>query len=82
MKAVSYVRDFAKTRELPYEQKFALFFDLCEDASSGTFEVVIVAYPEVLGDNYDELVSNLWHASKTGVLIAITGDGVGEANKP
>ena len=81
MMAVTYARDFEKTRPLSYNQKFATFFELCNDAASGTFEVVIIAFPEVLGDTYDELVSNLWHASKAGLLVAIAGDGSGGANK-
>ena len=74
MKAAQYMRDIEKTRQQPYEQKFASFLELCDEAASGKFEVVIVAFPEVLGDNYDELISNLSYAAEAGLLIA-TADG-------
>ena len=73
MRAAQYVRDFEKTRPLSYEQKFASFFELCDNSKSGGYDAVLIAFPEVLGDTYDELVSNLWHASKAGLLVAIAG---------
>lgn len=71
MKAAQYTRDIDDSRQQPYEHKFASFHELCEEATTGAFEVVIVAYPEVLGDNYEELVSNLSRAAAAGLLIAI-----------
>ena len=71
MKAAQYIRDIDRTRRQPYEQKFANFHKLCDDASSGDFDVVLVSFPEVLGDSYDELVSNLLYASKAGLLVAV-----------
>jgi hypothetical protein len=74
MKAVQYMRDMDDTRQQPYEHKFANFHKLCEEATTGAFDMVIVAFPEVLGDNYTELVSNLSRAAAVGLLIAIAGD--------
>lgn len=71
MKAAQYTRDIDETRQQPYKQKFASFHKLCEEATTGEFEMVIVAFPEVLGDNYEELVSNLSRAAAVGLLIAI-----------
>jgi anaerobic glycerol-3-phosphate dehydrogenase len=71
MKAAQYMRDINATRQQSYRHKFASFHKLCEEAATGAFDVVIVAFPEVLGDNYDELVSNLSRAAAVGVLIAI-----------
>ena len=71
MKAVGYARDFKKAQGLPYEQKFAGLFDLCESAASGDFTVVIIAYPEVLGDNYEELMLNLSLLSDAGLLVSV-----------
>ena len=73
MKAAQYTRDFDGTRQQRYEQKFATFHKLCEEKTTGAFDVVIVAFPEVLGDNYTELVSNLSRAAAVGLLIAIAG---------
>jgi hypothetical protein len=70
MKAAGYARDLDATRDLPYGEKFADFFRLCEQAKNGEFQVVVAAFPEVLGDNYEELVSNLWRCAKEGLLVA------------
>lgn len=73
MKAAQYTRDMENTRHQPYGQKFAGFHQLCEEAITGAFHMVIVAFPEVLGDNYTEVVSNLSRAAAAGLLIAIAG---------
>jgi anaerobic glycerol-3-phosphate dehydrogenase len=73
MKAAQYTRDIDATRQQPYRQKFASFHKLCDEAASGAFDAVIVAFPEVLGDNNEELVSNLSRAASAGLLIAIAG---------
>ncbi len=70
MKAVEYTRDFQATRYLPYDEKFAGFLRLFEEAGKGTFQIVIVGFPAVLGDDYDELIRNLAHSPKAGLLIA------------
>jgi len=70
-RAAQYSRDLDGTRQQPYQQKFAGFHELCEEAATGAFDMVIVAFPEVLGDNYTELVSNLSRAAAAGLLIAI-----------
>ncbi len=41
-----------------------------QQAESADFQIVIAAFPEVLGDNYEELVSNLWRCAKAGLLVA------------
>lgn len=73
MKAAQYTRDVEATRSSPYEEKFGGFIRLCEEATSGQFQVVIVAFPEVLGDNYEELVRNLGYAAQAGLLMAVAG---------
>ena len=69
--AVSYARDMKLTRNLPYREKFSTFMQLCEDGNRGGFEAVLVAFPEVLGDTYDELIANLCRASEAGLNIVI-----------
>ena len=70
MTAASYARDLDATRDLPYGEKFEDFFNLCERGENGSFQIVVAAFPEVLGDNYEELVSNLWRCAKAGLLVA------------
>ena len=70
MKAAGYARDLDATRDLPYAEKFDGFFRLCEQAENGEFQIVVAAFPEILGDNYEELVSNLWRCAKEGLLVA------------
>jgi hypothetical protein len=72
MKAAGYARDLDATRDLPYGEKFADFFRLCDQGKQGDFQIVLVAFPEILGDNYEELVSNLWRCAKAGLLVAFT----------
>ena len=71
MKAVAYQRDLKATAHLGYEEKFAALLDLCDQAESGAFEVVIVAYPEILGDSEEELIRNLSLLSDTGLLLVV-----------
>jgi hypothetical protein len=70
MTAAGYARDLDATRALPYDEKFADFFRLCDQGKQGDFQIVLAAFPEVLGDNYEELVSNLWRCAKAGLLVA------------
>ncbi len=77
MNAVSYARDFEKTKNLPYERKFASLLALCEDAASGKFEAVIIAYPEALGDSYEEMMINISLLAKAGLLVAMAGTSPG-----
>lgn len=71
MKAAAYQRDLKATEHLGYEEKFAALFDLCDQAASGAFEVVIVAYPEILGDSEEELIRNMSLLSDAGLLLVV-----------
>jgi hypothetical protein len=31
---------------------------------------VVAVFPEILGDNYEALVSNLWRCAKAGLFVA------------
>jgi hypothetical protein len=77
MKAAAYDRDLAATRDLPYDDKFSGLLRLWEEAKKGEFEIVIVAQPEILGDNYEELVENLRRCAQAGLLIAIAERNAG-----
>jgi hypothetical protein len=77
MKAVTYARDFKKTENLPYEQKFVTLYTLCEDAASGEFDAVIISYPEVLGDDYEEMMISLSLLANAGLLVVMTSASPG-----
>jgi len=54
-----------------YEKKFADFIRLCsEDKSKGTAQIVI-GYPWVLGDTYEELIENLSRLADAGLTLHI-----------
>lgn len=55
-----------------YETKFADFITLCETSERNT--VVLVAAPEVLGDNYGEMVESLTRIARAGLTLAIAGE--------
>ena len=65
-KAATYVRDLSLTAD-----KFLEFDRLCREARDLGIETLIVATPQVLGDNYAELVTNLEKLAAAGLLLAI-----------
>jgi hypothetical protein len=67
----AYFRDIDATRRLPYEDKFAGFLKICAQAERRGFQVLIVASPEILGDDYEELVANLRRCSSVGMMVAV-----------
>ncbi|MGA2257636.1 MAG: hypothetical protein ABSG53_23485 [Thermoguttaceae bacterium] len=71
MKAASYARDLDATRFLPYEEKFSGLLRIWEEARKGEIEIILVAKPEILGDDYEELIENLRRCAKAGLLVAI-----------
>ena len=71
MRAAAYYRDLDATRFLPYEEKFSGLLRMCEEAKKGEFEIVVAVKPEILGDDYEELVDNLRRCAKAGLLVAI-----------
>ena len=77
LKMASYARDLDATRLLPYEEKFSGLLRLWEEAKKGEFEVIVVAFPEILGDSYEELVGNLRRCAQAGLLVAIAEKKVG-----
>ena len=75
-KAATYARDIKATRDLPYRQKFSGFLELCNGAATSGADIVMVAFPEVLGDSYEELVLNLSRAADAGLLVGIAGSAI------
>jgi hypothetical protein len=55
-----------------YEKKFAVFVKMTEDMKNDRVDtMVIVSHPEVLGDNYDELVESLNRLASAGLKLCI-----------
>jgi len=52
-----------------YEQRFAQFLELCGKTRKG--DVVIIAMPSVLGDNYEEIIESLNRLADAEVHLAI-----------
>ena len=71
MRVATYARDLDATRFLPYEEKFSGLLSMCEEAKKGEFDIVVVVKPEILGDDYEELVDNMRLCAKAGLLVAI-----------
>lgn len=55
----------------PYEEKFRTFIELCQKAKETGVNVVIVNHPEVLGDDYQELVESLNRLATAGLRLVI-----------
>ena len=54
-----------------YEAKFKDFIEMCARAKAEGIDVVIVHHPEVLGDNYSEIVESLNRLSTAGLKLLI-----------
>jgi len=54
-----------------YEKKFGDFIRLCADAKANGISEVVVGYPWVLGDNYEELVESLSRLADSGLSLHI-----------
>lgn len=56
-----------------YETKFADFIKLCADTKAKGIREVVVAYPWVLGDDYEELIESLSRLADAGLSLHIAG---------
>jgi hypothetical protein len=54
-----------------YEDKFAGLLRLCDDAKQSGTDVVVIHSPEVLGDNYAELIESLNRIADAKLSLAI-----------
>lgn len=66
-----------------YEEKFRSLIELCRQAKENNIDVVMIHHPEVLGDNYEELVESLNRISGVGLrLVILPPDQRGEPDIP
>lgn len=55
-----------------YEKKFATFIKML-DENKGKVDAVVVSHPQVLGDDYEELVESLNRMAESGLALRIAG---------
>lgn len=60
-------------RKMPegYERKFATFIALCAKAKADHVDVVVVAAPWVIGDDYEEVMESLSRLAEANLALAI-----------
>jgi predicted GTPase len=56
---------------MSYEAKFAGLLKLCADARASGVDVVAIHHPEVLGDDYTEIVESLNRIADAGLALQI-----------
>jgi hypothetical protein len=54
-----------------YEKKFAGFIRMCGEVKAAGVGEVAVAYPWVLGDNYDEVIESLSRLADAGLALRV-----------
>lgn len=54
-----------------YEKKFANFIRLCSEAKANGVSQVIIPYPWVIGDTYEEVIESLSRLSDAGLSLHI-----------
>lgn len=54
-----------------YERKFADFIKLCSEAKAAGTQQVMIGYPWVLGDTYEELIESLSRLADAGLTLHI-----------
>ena len=54
-----------------YEKKFAGFIRLCTEAKANGVSQVMIAYPWVIGDNYEEVMESLSRLADAGLSLNI-----------
>ena len=57
--------------------KFEGFDKMIEDCKNGKIDIVVIAYPWVLGDDYEEIIESLSCIADAGVQLAIASRSQG-----
>ncbi|MGB6065984.1 MAG: hypothetical protein WBG50_14385 [Desulfomonilaceae bacterium] len=60
---------------LDYETKFQTFIQMCSEAKRNGVDTVIVHHPEVLGDDYAEIVESLNRLAAADLSLKIVPPG-------
>lgn len=56
---------------LNYEKKFADFIRLCSEAKANGVSQVMIPYPWVIGDTYEEMIESLSRLADAGLSLHI-----------
>ena len=56
---------------MAYDAKFAKLIEMCAKAKHDNLDAVIIHHPQVLGDNYDEMVESMNRIADAGLMIQI-----------
>ncbi len=67
-------------KDIPYEQKFANLIKLCRMAKKDGIRNVVVSWPWVIGDTYEEVIESLSRIADAGLVLHIVGSFRGEAS--
>jgi len=71
-KAATYKRaPETRGKNTPYGQKFANLIKLCEKAKAEGVENIVVTWPWVIGDTYEEVIESLSRISDAGLILHI-----------
>lgn len=54
-----------------HKQKFAQFLLMCNTMKEQKADVLVVDHPEVLGDTYEELITNLAYLAEKKLMVQI-----------
>lgn len=65
----------SRNKSVPYEQKFANLIKLCRAAKNRQVRNIIIAWPWVIGDTYEEVIESLSHFSEAGLVLHIVERG-------
>jgi hypothetical protein len=55
-----------------YDKKFASLITMCEKAKQDNIPNIVISHPQVLGDNYEEIIESLARLADTGLSLQIT----------
>jgi hypothetical protein len=58
-------------KPVSYEEKFNGLIELCQRAKENDADLIVVNNPQVLGDNYEELIESLSRISEAGLKLFI-----------
>ena len=58
---------------MPYdERKFEQFNKMLKDIKEGDVDMIIIAWPDVLGEDYEEVIENLSRIAECDLPLVIT----------
>ena len=58
-----------------FESKFAGLIKMCERSKHSGIRNVVIAWPWVIGDTYEEVIESLSRLAETGIVLHISGRG-------